>query len=308
MPMYNAGQMIRELRRRKKLSQEILCEGLCEPPTLSKIECCRQNPTKKLFEALMSRLGSSAIAFNIPVTTAEFIRGQIEREVASSFANSNYNIDELLLNYASCSETMDKLEKQFYLFAKAVSELKRNKLAASEAFEILSESLKQTFPEYDTSKDFSKNLLTVFELVILNNIAITHYMQNQKTKGIELLLKIENYFSTHEIEIEEYAKQYPVIADNLTAWLAEQKQFKKAFIYAKKGVECCIKYGKLSPLPILTYNLGFLSLCLNEEESGINYVKQSISLLKLMGRESDIEMIKQDFNSSFPAYSEKIFF
>ena len=92
MPMYNAGQMIRELRRRKKISQEILCEGLCEPPTLSKIECCRQNPTKKLFEALMSRLGSSAIAFNIPVTTAEFIRGQIEREVASSFANSKASL------------------------------------------------------------------------------------------------------------------------------------------------------------------------------------------------------------------------
>ena len=306
--MYNAGLMIRELRKRKNLSQELLCDGLCEPPTLSKIECGKQNPTKKLFEALMSRLGSSAVAFNIPVTTTEFIRGQIERQVASLFANSNYQIEELLSKYSSCSEYMDKLERQFYLFAKSVSGLKRKTLSASEAFEALSESLKQTFPKYDTSKDFSKNLLTVFELIILNNIAITHYMQNQKTKGIDLLLKIENYFSSHEIEIEEYAKQYPVIADNLTAWLAEQKQYKKAFIFAKRGFDCCIKYGKLSHLPILTYNLGFLSLCLNEEESGINYVNQSISLLKLMGRGSDIEMIKQDFNSSFPAYSDKIFF
>ena len=56
MEYIKAGQMIRELRKRKGLSQEQLCEGLCEPPTMSKIEKGHQYPNKKLLDALLVRL------------------------------------------------------------------------------------------------------------------------------------------------------------------------------------------------------------------------------------------------------------
>ncbi len=307
MPIYKVGKTIKELRKRKNVSQEELCEGLCEPPTLSKIECGRQNPTKKLFEALMSRLGASSFAFNIPVTETEFARGQLEREIASSFSNFNYRVDELLCEYKECSPNMDKLEKQFYLFASAVSASKLKNESEDFVLDMLIESLRLSLPKYEMNMDFSMRLLSVFELVILNNIAILLLKVNRKDEGINLLLKLEDYFCTHEIEREEYAKQYPIIVDNLVSSLAEVKEYGKAFEFAKKGFDCCIKYGKLSPLPFLAYNLGFLHVCLNYVDIGANYINQAISLLKLMNRENDIEKIREDLTSSFDKdFLEKI--
>ena len=121
MPIYNAGKTIKEFRKRHHISQEALCEGLCEAPTLSKIESGKQNPTKKLFEALMSRLGAPIAAFNIPVTEAEYKRSQIEREISSRLANDNIEIDDLIVAYKNVSPAMDKLEKQYYEFIKEAS-------------------------------------------------------------------------------------------------------------------------------------------------------------------------------------------
>ena len=42
------------------MSQEELCMGLCESPTMSKIEKGRQYPNKKLLDALLVRLQEQA--------------------------------------------------------------------------------------------------------------------------------------------------------------------------------------------------------------------------------------------------------
>ncbi len=297
MPMYNVGFTIKEFRKRKSITQESLCEGLCEPSTLSKIESGRQNPTKKLLEALMSRLGSPITNFNIPVSQTEFQRGQIEREIASSFANFDYDIKELLDEYESCSPEMDKLEKQFYLFSYAVAFFRKNN--TDKKLEMLLDSMRQTFPDYKVGIDFSSHFLTVFELIILNNISLSLYKLNKKDEALNLLIKVEEYLSSHEIEREEFAKQYPIVINNLVGWLAHDKDFEKARSFAQKGIDCCIKYGKLSPLPILAYNLGYVLISLEEVEEGIEYVKEAISLLKLMKRNDTLELVISDIKKCF---------
>ena len=79
MPLYSVGKVIKEARERlrcldkKKYSQENLCDGICSVPTLSKIECGLQNPSKKVMEALLQRLGLPIGIYNISATDKELV-------------------------------------------------------------------------------------------------------------------------------------------------------------------------------------------------------------------------------------------
>ena len=57
MAFYIFGDYIREQRERMGVTQEDLCEGICSPGTLSKIENGRQGVRLNQYIALMERLG-----------------------------------------------------------------------------------------------------------------------------------------------------------------------------------------------------------------------------------------------------------
>ena len=160
-------------------------------------------------------------------------------------------------------------------------------------------AIKETYKDFTLDTDFSKRNLTVFELVILNNIAISLNQSGKIKEAIQLLLDLEEYFRTHNIEREEFAKQYPVVLDNLVSWLCSIEDFKKAEYFAQKGIDCCVKYGKLSPLPFMTFNLGYIKVVLNKTEEGKKHIEQALSLLALMNKTEDVKVLKKDIIDSF---------
>lgn len=50
------GAYIRQQRRTLKLTQEQVCDGICDPVTLSRIETNKQTPGRNLLNALLQRL------------------------------------------------------------------------------------------------------------------------------------------------------------------------------------------------------------------------------------------------------------
>jgi transcriptional regulator with XRE-family HTH domain len=298
MPLYCAGKVIQEFRKRQHMLQDELCCGLCEPSTLSKIESCRQNPTKKLFEALMSRLGVSVGIFNIAVTETEYERGEIECEIVSKLADSGYEIEELLEKYKNCGQTMDKLEKQFYLFAAAVCG-KEHGMPDEQVFYRLIEAIQQTFPGYSADTDISSRFLTVFELMILNGIAVCLHDGGRYEQAVRLLSSVKKYFETHNIDREEYAKQYPVVVYNLSSWLAWKKEYEPALEAAVRGIDCCSAYGKLSFFPVLVYNKGYALAGMGNKTEGRRCMVQAVTILTAMNANSRIAELKKDADKSF---------
>ena len=125
MKYIKIGEIIREFRIRNFLTQQQLCQGLCEPPTLSKIESGKLSPSKKLLDALVERL-RIPLSLNVPITDEEFKRAQIEQELTLKVANDDFNIGNLLESYLSASPQLSHLEMQVYTFS-----LLSNKLSPS---------------------------------------------------------------------------------------------------------------------------------------------------------------------------------
>ncbi len=111
MKYFSSGKIIKEFRERRGISQLELCEGLCEPPTLCKIETGRQNPNKKLLEALSARL-QIPVSLDVPITRLEFERAQIEREIMSRISRENYLIEEFVKKYKDLGKDMNYLVMQ----------------------------------------------------------------------------------------------------------------------------------------------------------------------------------------------------
>lgn len=51
------GDYIKQRRKELKLTQEQVCDGICDPVSLSRIENGKQTPKRSIINALLQRLG-----------------------------------------------------------------------------------------------------------------------------------------------------------------------------------------------------------------------------------------------------------
>lgn len=59
MQEFCIGEIIQKRRSALGLTQEQVCEGICEPSTLSRIESGRQTPSRNKVMVILQRLGLS---------------------------------------------------------------------------------------------------------------------------------------------------------------------------------------------------------------------------------------------------------
>ena len=296
MKYIKIGEIIREFRIRNFLTQQQLCQGLCEPPTLSKIESGKLSPSKKLLDALVERL-RIPLSLNVPITDEEFKRAQIEQELTLKVANDDFNIGNLLESYLSASPQLSHLEMQVYTFYKIIFNL-QNKEHTEESVSEFVECLKITIPDYSITNSLSSYVLTPFELLIINNIAIQLHENLEKSQAISVLYQVEEYFDKKNLNIEDFARGYPSIAFNLSTWLGEEGRIDESLMIAEKGISVCIKYGRTKLFAHLLYNKGF-SLLMLKNMDGIQSIFQALVLLQINESFSLIDAIRLDICNTF---------
>ena len=298
MPQYSAGNVIREVRRRKKISQEELAYGICSVSTLSKIESSLQNPNRKTFEAIMNRFGEPICIYNIPLTENELKRSNIEREITSRVATGNSEIFDLLDEYKQCGPEMDPLEKQFYLYNLAFYKEDMGEDPKT-VLNLHVQALKLTMPFYKTGSLLENQLLTFDEIIILNNIARITYDLGKKVEAIRLLLGLTDYMEKEHIDREEKAKKYPMLLYNLSTWLGQNKQYREANDLCDRGIDCCVQYGKLTHFPLLIYNKGYSLAALGDIKAGKKYIRQALTIFEAMGETERAERIRTAVEKTF---------
>ena len=72
MGIYIIGDVIRNTRIAMNLSQEELAEGICMPNYLSRIECGKQVPQKKIYDMLMDKMESHMNRMTVSLDVDEF--------------------------------------------------------------------------------------------------------------------------------------------------------------------------------------------------------------------------------------------
>lgn len=298
MNAYFIGEILKEYRTRFEISQEELSFGLCAVSTLSRIESGTQIPGRKLAEALFSKMGMKTPSSATPMSRLDFKRENLEHKIIDSIANGNFDVFATLEEYKSCGKTLDPLEKQFYIFYKAIAQDALNhdaKKALKEYLEAINLSIKN-FNLDDVQKI---RFLTRTELMILNNISRALYFSGKKDKAISLMEFLRNYYESSQMPEEEMAKNYPVILFNLENWYGQAEQYEKVLKLSETSLDICIHYGKLDLFPYHLFNKGYALAGIGKTEDSKIYFNQALTIFLATKNLKDYAFGKEEIFKKF---------
>ncbi|WP_191013556.1 helix-turn-helix domain-containing protein [Treponema zioleckii] len=306
MPQYSVGQSIKSARERKRISQSILCDGICSIATLSKIENGLQNPSATVMEALLERLGLPIGLYNVPVTKVRFKRSLLEQQIVDILADLGTDIGVLLKEYAELPEPMDKFEKQFYLFMIAIQKHLKNE-PPQEILLLYIKALKITYPKYDLETLSNEKYFTATELQILNNIALEERRLGKKGMAEKILIFLKTYYESGKLDETSMEKEYPVVLANLSDWYESESRFTEEHEIAKTGLDFCIKKGKLCLLDVMAFNTGYSLINLGKKDEGIKYLDKAFSIMELKGQserlQKHIEYVQKIIPYTLPTHN-----
>lgn len=183
------GTLIREHRLKQKLSQKILCQGICSTSKLSKIENGTLQPGIFLAEALLERLGFSSREFifwgSAEETKIYELKNQLRLWYNWNFEKVREPLDEL---YSLTIDKNDHLIRQNYLYVKA-----KYTPSPAERIKFLQDALSCTLPDFDIYKILNYRFSRL-ELTILNTLADTYTKTDMPYQSITYFRQLLFYY------------------------------------------------------------------------------------------------------------------
>ena len=83
------GEVIKRKRKELGLTQEELCEGICEPSTISRIESGKQVPAKNKLDGLLQRLDLPGGRYYALLSRNELEISNLQSQVISCNVSNN---------------------------------------------------------------------------------------------------------------------------------------------------------------------------------------------------------------------------
>lgn len=245
------GKVVREQRKLLGLPQELVCEGLCTPMTLSRFESGRQTPSRDCVTAILQRLGLPDDQYYAQLTREETqlvllgkevlaCTSQFEKAFGEERQQARMNALEKLHDLERCVREDDRINQQFILRMKVTLEAH----PPQEQLEMLMEAIHLTSPRFDLD-ELDKCLYCTNEVIIINKIAICYARCGQHRKAIDIyeqLLRLAlKRASDHNC--------LHLIACNYARYLVLERRLEKALETAKIGRQTCIRQGRYYLLP-----------------------------------------------------------
>lgn len=293
-----AGEMLKERRTELGLTQESVCDGLCSPVTMSRIENGTQNPSKSTLTALLQRLGLPGESFYALVSDREAEMDRLQTEITSCNVREDPQAGlEKLERLDELNNDRDPIVKQFVLRARAILGRKEGDAIVpytpQEELELLGQAIRLTVPKFD-GKNLSRRLYSTNEIKLLNQMAIAYYNAGEKETALEFYRQL---LALCEGDFEESRKKegtMTLIAYNYARLLCLERRFEEALGIAHKGWEVCTKYGQYLMLPGVI-GLAAESYCFlgNAEKSKELYYQAYYTFLAI-GDEKNAKIIQKD--------------
>ncbi len=295
---YYVGRIIKQRRQELGISQEKLCEGLCDQTTMSRIENGKQEPGRRIVSVLLQRLDLPEDKFVMLSSKRDLDIINLQYEILSCNVHDR---KEEGLNKISKLEMLltdnDVVSKQFVLRSKVLLGKKEEKkiipYVLEEKLKILNQAIELTVPKFDANH-IETGLYGIDEMKTINQIALVYYNMGQKKKAFDMYNQMLRYIDSNFKETQRASKLIPLITYNYARILCLEKQFSEAYNIAKRGKEACVRYGQYRYLP------GMLALSaeslhyLNNDALSEEYYMQAYYIYKATGDKVNSEVIKND--------------
>lgn len=186
MAYYLMNKVVKLTRLALGMTQEELCEGICDVKVLSRSENGRQELKKANFRKLMARMGRTTEPIYAVCVDRDGRLLEDRENMERAFKRYDYAAAEQYLRRMQENADDNLLTRQYLARAEAVAEYRQKRIGAEEFAKRVDQALRMTVPEYEkyvygTDKVFPFVREELLGLLSLGN-AYTHSGQYEMAK------------------------------------------------------------------------------------------------------------------------------
>ncbi len=307
MQEISLGEYIKRERLRQGITQEQLCEGICEPITISRMENGKQTPSYERIRAFLHRLGLPDDRYFALLSPTEMEIRTLQNEIRADMIRFYRAIPEdkpvvrseglkKLKKLEDLAGSDERIIRQYILSIKVIFGKPNSPYSPEEKLNILLEALRITVPNLDL-EEINLSLYTLEETSLLNQIAAAYAEMGQPKKAIDIYRQLLKYVQKHYSEMSRYAGKLALIAHNYTHALFLVGRYDDAIEVAELGEKACAEYAHYQFLPGLIHLLGSCYFYKGEHERCREYYRSAYHIYKAVGNDSDRLRLEKDAKS-----------
>ncbi len=294
------GDVIRRRRLELGMTQEQLCEGICEPITVSRLENGKQTPSRSRISALLERLGLPGNRYYALLSKREQEESLLRKEIndcVARFYQKEGDGKKLVWEQArraldrlmAVLDPEDTLAKQFVLRSRALLGERGEAYPYEKQLEMLLEALRLTAPRFDP-EEIGQLRYTWDEIQLINQIAMVYAMAGQRKTAIGLYGQLLKYLKKNM----ESKKYLCLVSFNYARELAASKRYEDAIEVAEIGRKTCVERGHYQFLPGLLAIEAECAYFLGNRDCSIELYCQAYYLYEAIGDEHNLKRLERD--------------
>lgn len=299
------GEVIKRKRKELGLTQEELCEGICEPSTISRIESGKQVPAKNKLDALLQRLDLPGDRYYALLSKNELEISNLQSQIIScNVAKNKRDGLQYLEKLEEIVSEDDHLIRQFILRSKIAfgyldgENLRPYTYEEKEKEKVLFEALYLTVPKFDID-EINNNFYTVEEIKIINQIALNYSDAGQNKTAIDIYHQLLKYIKKHLMNLKESNGLLILIAYNYSRSLYFEKRYEESIDIANLGLEASRQERCFSCLGGLLSVLGHALYVEGKLEESKKHLLQSFYIYSVLHDDINIELGKKNLKEFF---------
>ena len=297
------GEIIKQKRTELGLTQEELCEGICEPATLSRIESGIRTPSRSKLNALLQRLGLPGNKYYAMMSENELEIERLKDEIIDCNTRKLWNKGLMKINQLSFGvDKEDLLTQQFILRSRVLIGKQVNDSIVPYTFhekiDLLFQAIHLTIPNFESEK-IGSHWYSLDEMKIINQIAREYGDNKQQYIAIKIYSKMME-FIRHKLSINADNVSLTILVSyNFCLFLSQVSEYDKALEIALWGWDKCIEWSRSGWLGGLLFVVGKCLYFTGKVDESKDYFIQSYYAFKSMRNDSDMNLVATDIQNYF---------
>lgn len=294
MQNFFLGDYIKQKRLDLGLTQEQLCDGICEPITLSRLENGKQTPSRNRINALLQRMGLPDDRYFALLSKNELEMEALQKEiVACNVTEQVAEGFEKLAQFEALAAPDDQIAQQFILSSKVLLGRLDGRYMPREQIDMLMQAIRLTVPRFDL-ENIESFLYTKDEITIINQIGLAYSDDGQNKKAAEIYYQLLRYVRKHFKETITLIGALPLVLYNYARVLDLCGRYEEGAELAQECRKACIQYGHYQELPRCLEIEAECRHFMGDEEISKELYYQSYYLCKVVEYQVGLEIVKKE--------------
>ncbi|MDO4266043.1 MAG: helix-turn-helix transcriptional regulator [Eubacteriales bacterium] len=298
MELNHIGELIRHRRLELGLTQEVLCEGICEPPTLSRIESGKRGPSANRLQAILQRLQLPEQHYISYIGKDLLDLYARQDEIRMLHVRHNWiPMQKKLDEMAALLSEDDVLFQQFILRSRTalgeISDGKRIPYPMDRQITLLQQAMHLTQPHFDINR-IEDGVYSVEELKLINQIAAVYTDHARHKEALAIYRQLERFLKKYGQNLYSISGVACMITYNHALNLSYENDPDETIRVAKLGQEYCIRFRTSAYLAMTIELLAYAYHQKGEFEKSREYFMESYYVCHALKDEANLEIIKRD--------------